>query len=97
MRTASLVHSQRKNKRHKLPLQFDDTEKVINNAVDYQRDEANDILVHIPIDTDGFTAFTSFNITLNKLSTSDTPVDLLECWIDWPPTEQPAEWGVGPR
>ena len=94
---APMIDSQRKNKAHKLPLQFDDTEKVINNAADYQRDEANDILVHIPVDTEGFTAFASFDITLKKLSISNTPVDLLECWIDWPPTEQPAEWGINPR
>jgi hypothetical protein len=92
-----MIDSQRKSKVHKLPLQYSDTEKVINYAADYQRDEANDIIVHIPADTEGFTAFTSVDITLKKLSTSNTPVNLLECWIDWPPTEQPAEWGAKPR
>lgn len=92
-----MIVSQSKDKKPRLPLPFCDTEKVIVNAADYERDEANDILVHIPADTEGFTAFTTFDITLKKLSTSDTPVGLLECWIDWPPTEQPAGWGVNPR
>lgn len=92
-----MIDSQHKNKKPRLPLPFCDTEEVILNAADYERDEANDILVHIPADTEGFTAFTTLDITLKKLSTSDTPVDLLECWIDWPPTEQPAGWGVNPR
>lgn len=61
-----MIDSQRKTKGHKLPLQFRDTGKVISNAADYQRDEANDIIVHIPVDTEGFTAFTSFDITLKK-------------------------------
>ena len=85
----SMIVSQSKNKKPRLPLPFCDTEEVIVNAADYERDEANDILVHIPADTEGFTALTTIDITLKKLSTSDTPVDLLECWIDWPPTEQP--------
>jgi hypothetical protein len=80
-----------------LPLPYSDTETVIGNAADYQRCEANDMVVHVPADTEGFTAFTSFDITLNRLDPDYSPVDLLECWIDWPPTEQPADWGVRRR
>jgi hypothetical protein len=91
-KSAPMIDLQRENKERELPLPFRDTEKVIHNAADYQREEANEIVVHIPKNTEGFTAFTTFEVTLNKLSISDTPVNLLECWIDWPPTGKPAGW-----
>src|SRR5215213_1647353 len=80
----------------KLPLEFQDTGKVIRSAADYQRDEANDIRVLIPKNADGFTSLTLFDITLNKVATGDIPVDLLECWIDWSPTD-PVDWGAKPQ
>lgn len=79
--------SEGNSKQEKLPLQFRYTKQVIECAADYQRDNANEIHVRIPKDMEGFTALTTFDITLNELPASEEPIDLLECWICWPPTQ----------
>jgi hypothetical protein len=83
-----------KSKNQSQPLEeFRDQEKVIESAARYQRDKSNEIYVKITKDTDGFQALTSFTITLNKLSVRSGPANLLECWIDWSPTD-PLDWAA---
>jgi len=94
-RQACTMNDPDNSKQEKLPLQFRDTAKVIKRAAEYQRDNANEIHVRIPKDTEGFTSLTFFDITLNTVPISDEPIDLLECWIDWSPT-QPVEWTAIP-
>jgi|SRR5215204_146147 len=88
--------SSKSKNREQLLEEFRDQERVIRSAAAYQRDKSNEIYVQVNKDTDGFQALTSFVITLNKLPAPQRNTDLLECWIDWSPTD-PVEWAPSPR